>query len=385
MKRKACDVEDPEEAIETRIERVKAEIASYRDKRWMTRLCNAKEDELGQLEARRKNAAPRVEGSSAPGDPPEQDTSQPRRDVSRVTRPQNHVTRTRRTRTCDGACRELRGVDEDAGAAEEGEGDMWSQTGLQRNSSANGGDEQLHVAGVSPKPEMTPDAQDCPVLDLDGEDFCAQCDIPMRLVPSKALMVCTKCGCFTSYIDATTSSMAYGEEIEISSMYCYKRLNHFRLQLSQLQATESCEISQDIIDKVLEALVARGVTKPERVTVGILREVLKKLKFRRCYDHIPQIMSRITGKPPVRLTPDLIERCRLMFINIQAPFEKHCPPERKNFISYRYLLYKMFQLLGYDEVLPYMTLLKGKEKLLKQDMIFKKICQDLDWQFIPSL
>lgn len=228
-------------------------------------------------------------------------------------------------------------------------------------------------------------SESVPVMDLDGEDYCLACNQPMRIVPAKALLVCTRCGCCSTYIDSTTSSMAYGEEIEISSMYCYKRLNHFRLQLAQLQATESCEISQDIIDQVMEELYKDGIRNSSMVTVRMIRLILKRLKLRKCYDHIPQIHSRVTGIPPVRLTPELLEKIQLMFVSTQEAFEKHCPPDRKNFISYRFLLYKMFQLLGYDELLPFMTLLKGKDKLLKQDAIFRSICHTLNWEFISSL
>lgn len=31
------------------------------------------------------------------------------------------------------------------------------------------------------------------------------------------------------------------------------------------------------------------------------------------------------------------------------------------------------------------TLLKGRDKLLKQDSIFKPICEILNWEFIPSI
>lgn len=224
-----------------------------------------------------------------------------------------------------------------------------------------------------------------PIIDIDGEEFCSKCNIPMRLLTNRALIVCVRCGCFSSYIDCTTNSMSYGEEIEISSMYCYKRLNHFRLQLSQLQATEVTVVPQDITNAVLSGLYSRGVTKPEEVSVRMIRDILKNLKQRKYYDHIPQIYSRVTGIPPVRLTPQLQEKLLLMFINIQGPFEKHCPPGRRNFLSYKFLLYKMFQLLGLDELLPFMNLLKGKDKLMKQDAIYRECCKELDWTFIPSL
>jgi hypothetical protein len=74
-----------------------------------------------------------------------------------------------------------------------------------------------------------------------------------------------------------------------------------------------------------------------------------------------------------------------MFIAVQPAFEKHCPKDRKNFLSYSYCLYKFFELLGYEQFLETFTLLKGRDKLARQDEIFQKICEELDWQFIPSV
>lgn len=73
-----------------------------------------------------------------------------------------------------------------------------------------------------------------------------------------------------------------------------------------------------------------------------------------------------------------------MFQAIQAPFEKHCPPDRKNFLSYSYCLYKFCELLRMDEYLNHFSLLKGRDKLYRQDEIFRKICQELNWQFIRA-
>lgn len=38
-----------------------------------------------------------------------------------------------------------------------------------------------------------------------------------------------------------------------------------------------------------------------------------------------------------------------------------------------------------DEYLKFFPLLKSNEKLYKQDQIWKKICKDLRWEFIPSV
>ena len=74
-----------------------------------------------------------------------------------------------------------------------------------------------------------------------------------------------------------------------------------------------------------------------------------------------------------------------MFKEIQTPFEKHCPKNRKNFLSYSYVIHKFIQLLNMNEYLVYFPLLKSREKLYQQDLIWKNICNDLNWQFINSI
>jgi hypothetical protein len=37
-----------------------------------------------------------------------------------------------------------------------------------------------------------------------------------------------------------------------------------------------------------------------------------------------------------------------------------------------------------DNFLKYFPLLKSKEKLIEQDDIWKKICNELQWEFVPS-
>lgn len=45
----------------------------------------------------------------------------------------------------------------------------------------------------------------------------------------------------------------------------------------------------------------------------------------------------------------------------------------------------MSELLGEDQYLPCFPLLKSREKLYVQDQIWKKICEELKWQFIPTV
>ena len=135
----------------------------------------------------------------------------------------------------------------------------------------------------------------------------------------------------------------------------------------------------------MDELYRQRITDVSKITSKKVREVLKDLKYRKYYEHVTQIACKLTGRMPPRMTSHQEEQCRLMFMAIQSPFEKHCPKDRKNFLSYSYCLYKFCELMGYDEFLHCFSLLKGRDKLFKQDTIFKKICKELNWEFVPSI
>ena len=116
-----------------------------------------------------------------------------------------------------------------------------------------------------------------------------------------------------------------------------------------------------------------------------IKIILKKIKVNKYYEHIPYILNRITGKTNPQLTPDLEEKLRNMFKEIQVPFLKHSPSNRKNFLSYSYVLHKFVELLGYNQYTNCFLLLKSREKLHQQDMIWKDICKYLKWEFISSI
>ena len=222
-----------------------------------------------------------------------------------------------------------------------------------------------------------------PQHSLITDDVCNLCGGDFYIVSSKSIMCCSNCGYSVSFLDATTSSMSFKEEVEFTS-YSYQRINHFNEWLQHVQARENYEVPHQIVESVMQNLYENSI-HPSSVTHQEVRKALKRLKFRKAYEYVVQITSKVTGNLPLRLPPDVEEKCRLMFLAVQSPFEKHCPPERKNFLSYSYIMYKFFELMGYKELLDSFSLLKGKDKLAKQDSIWQKICRELSWEFIPSI
>ena len=56
-----------------------------------------------------------------------------------------------------------------------------------------------------------------------------------------------------------------------------------------------------------------------------------------------------------------------------------------NFLNYYYTIYKLCELLGERQFLPYFPMLKDREKMMEQDSIWKQICQELNWEFVSTI
>jgi hypothetical protein len=121
-----------------------------------------------------------------------------------------------------------------------------------------------------------------------------------------------------------------------------------------------------------------------KITITKMRKILKRLGLSTYYEHIPHILSHLIGIPAPVLTRETEERIRAMFKETQAPYQKYRQPGRKNFLSYNYVFHKFFQLLDMKEFLPFFPFLKSRQKNYKQDIVWKKICNDLGWKFYRS-
>lgn len=199
-------------------------------------------------------------------------------------------------------------------------------------------------------------------------------------------LVCDRCGAVIAVL--ISEELTYKEEQETSEKiinYSYKRDNHFNEWLSQFQAQEMTTIPPEVIEQLRSEFKKMKIKALVEITHAKVRGLLKKLKLNKYYEHVPYITNILSGIQSPRMSPVLEERLRMMFKDIQKPFDDNCPADRKNFLSYSYVLYKFCELLSEDTYLKYFPLLKSKEKLHQQDLIWKKICHDLHWEYIPTI
>jgi hypothetical protein len=217
-----------------------------------------------------------------------------------------------------------------------------------------------------------------------NNDICKKCGVEKVLYISHGKQICHSCGEET-FILIDSDKPSYKEPPREVSYFAYKRINHFNEWLAQFQAKESTDIPQEVYNQIISELKKERIDDMKNLTPNKLREILKKLKKNKYYEHVPHIINRLNGEPPPTISRETEEELRRMFKEIQVPFHKFCPKSRKNFLSYSYVLHKFVQLLELDEFIECFILLKSREKLHQQDQIWKQICEYLHWQFIASV
>ena len=213
-------------------------------------------------------------------------------------------------------------------------------------------------------------------------EYCGSHDRAVQL--QEGYVFCNMCRT-VEYIIVDHEKPSYKDPPKEVAYFAYKRINHFNEWLNQVQGKETTEISEDVYDSILLEIKKQKLSNMAMLTRRKVKEILKKLRINKYYEHIPHIINRLNGMPSPHFPADLEDRLRYMFCQIQVPFLKHAPPARKNFLSYSYCLNKMMQLLEKDQYLDSFPLLKSREKLHQQDVIWQKICEEIGWDFIPSL
>jgi len=214
-------------------------------------------------------------------------------------------------------------------------------------------------------------------------EFCCQGE----MIPQdeEGILICNnnKCGNFVSYIvdNAKPNNKEPPNEVSYTA---YIRLNHFKEILSQFQAKETTQIPKEVIEQIRQRIKKERIYDYREINYNKMREILRKLGLNKYFEHIQYINSIFGIKPPI-MNEELHETLCVLFIEIQKPWAIHCPVNRTNFFNYTYTLYQLCVLLDQIQYLPYIPMMKDREKQLEQDMIWKKVCMELDWEFFATV
>jgi hypothetical protein len=213
--------------------------------------------------------------------------------------------------------------------------------------------------------------------------FCTRCNIEKTLFPSDGCYICQNCGETDDNIIMENETSNYKEITAEKQKYPYKKINHLKEKLNQFQSKETADVPDEVYTIIYNDLKKTRVPK-EKISPIDIRSILKKHRQTVYYEHLQQIYCKITECPPITLSREIEEQIINMFQKIQDSFQKYRPNDRSNFLSYAYVLNKLFRIIKLEKHSKFFCLLKSKDKLREQDDIWEKICKDMGWKFYSS-
>jgi hypothetical protein len=233
----------------------------------------------------------------------------------------------------------------------------------------------------------------CEKVKLSPIKTCSSCNIETTLIHSEGIYVCQNCGKF-EYLVIESEIPSHKDALNEKPKYPYKTINHLIERLNQFQGKQTTLIPQDIYNLIRFELKKMQISNDE-LDPQIIKKILKKYRLNTYYEHCFLIFSHITNIPPPSLTREEEEKVKMMFRQTENPFKKFKPGDRANYLNYSYVLHKLFLILAdttdNEEVCnrmynntKYFSLLKSRDKLRMQDLIWKNICKDLNWPYHPS-
>lgn len=169
--------------------------------------------------------------------------------------------------------------------------------------------------------------------------------------------------------------------------FTYKRTNYFAESLNQL-FPKKLNIKKDDYEKIVAEVAQIQKDKPILKPVDI-RTVLKKLGLPKYYEYGRYLAHRFNSGTNITVDKSVEQKLISKFSEVSASFNKLSDQgkfgNRKNFLNYHYILHKLCQLEGLDELDKYVGFqMFSMQKSQFHDKIWYDICQDLNWKFIGT-
>jgi len=219
--------------------------------------------------------------------------------------------------------------------------------------------------------------------------ICDTCNKELTLIQSEGILLCCDCGYAMSII-IESEVPCHKDTLNEKRKYPYNPINHLIEKINQFQAKQTTKIPLEIYDIVRKEF-KKNMIEMDDVDPELIQKILKKYKLDTYYEHHYLIFSHITGTPPPSLTREDEEDIKLKFKMIEKPFKLYKPKTRDNYLNYSVVLNKIFLIKAVIDNNPqmatnakYFKLLKSRDKLKKQDNIWRMICKFNNWPFHSS-
>jgi hypothetical protein len=216
----------------------------------------------------------------------------------------------------------------------------------------------------------------------DENETCIKCKLPSKQLLNTGEYVCVNCG-YMDNITIDTEKPSYKSQNNENTYYVFKRENHFENWLLKIQGIENFSISHNEILLIKEKIERKNI---HNINAKTLKIILKELNMNKYYDHIQFVINILNGNTDCSkiISENILSQIKNMFQQIHNTFLIIKPKDRHNFMNYPYIIFKIFELLELDYFLENIPKLQ-RNSLKKLDKFWKDICNQLNWEFYPSI
>jgi hypothetical protein len=162
----------------------------------------------------------------------------------------------------------------------------------------------------------------------------------------------------------------------------YDRMNNFKNILNDLRGLGETKIAGGCVDK-LRALCPNKVTTPAQIM-----KALKEIKMGKYIPMRYRLAAMISDYKPIVLELDVLTAMKRTFATVCNVFDRLKNKgvavfQRKNFMSYQYVLYQLLRECGARGGRTYIKLPSGKGCQRDHDIMWKHVCTECKWVFLP--
>jgi hypothetical protein len=229
-----------------------------------------------------------------------------------------------------------------------------------------------HYTNINPASIPTPQSTNL---------ICSKCSTD--LVKQDDLQyVCMTCG---AILNTLANVMNYQEDSRINSTsrYLYKKQGHFRDTYKKFQGKQNTTIPDIVFADIKKKMQSYNITHT-KLTKDHLVEFLKSTGHNKYIEDINLIYHKLTGYRPPDIS-HLESAIDALYEQIEPVYIRIKPDDRTNFMNGQFVLFKLLQKLRYPCTEEDFNTLKTRDNMIEHDTIWKQICNELCWTYIPTI
>lgn len=215
--------------------------------------------------------------------------------------------------------------------------------------------------------------------DMDNHFVCSQCGPVSQAIIDTIYIICPNCGeCEMKYMYISSSYVGFKEAIRNRNRMtsAYKRTAYFESLLSRIQAHHCLIISHETMNTIKDKMMMNG----EKYSNIRLKSILKEMKLTKFYKYSYALLSLLSKDyQKASLSYNECEQLKYLFRCIQMPYDKYKVVNRCNFMSYPFVLQKLFYQINRPDLCCMVSLPKNLELIYQNEIIWANIADELGW------